>query len=50
MLLFVATSGPIVEFTGMRRGEAVGLCWTDSDVEAKSAQIVRQVVQIGWAT
>jgi len=34
----------------MRRGEAFGLCWTDIDVEAKAAQIVRQVVQIGWAT
>ncbi|MEY9864258.1 integrase [Catenulispora sp. GAS73] len=40
----------LLAFTGMRRGEAVGLCWTDIDVEAKSAQIVRQVVLIGWAT
>lgn len=40
----------LLAFTGMRRGEAVGLRWTDINVEAKSAQIVRQVVQIGWAT
>lgn len=40
----------LLAFTGMRRGEAVGLCWADINVEAKAAQIVRQVVQIGWAT
>ncbi|MEY9864394.1 integrase [Catenulispora sp. GAS73] len=40
----------LLAFTGMRRGEAVGLCWTDLDAEARTAQILRQVVQIGWAT
>jgi integrase len=40
----------LLAFTGMRWGEAVGLSWADVDLEAKVAQIVRQVVQIGWAT
>jgi integrase len=40
----------LLAFTGMRRGEAVGLRWADVDVEAKVVLVVRQVVQIGWAT
>ena len=38
----------LLAFTGMRRGEAVGLRWVDVDSEAKVVHVARQVVQNGW--
>ncbi len=38
----------LLAFTGMRRGEAVGLRWADVDLDAKVVHVARQVVQNGW--
>ncbi len=42
----------LIAFRGLRRGEAVGLPWSevDLDPEAGSVTISRQIVQLGWAT
>lgn len=40
----------LLAFTGLRRGEAVGLRWDDIDLQAGFLTVSRQVVQIGWAT
>jgi integrase len=40
----------LLAFTGLRRGEAVGLRWEDIDLAAGFLTVSRQVVQIGWAT
>ena len=40
----------LVAYRGLRRGEAVGLRWQDTDLEAGLLRITQQVVQLGWAT
>ena len=40
----------LVALRGLRRGEAVGLRWTEIDLEAGLLTVNRQVVQLGWAT
>jgi integrase len=34
--------------TGLRRGELLGLRWSDLDLEAAELQVVQTVVQVGW--
>lgn len=38
----------LIVFTGMRRGEAVGLRWIDVDLAASTLCVAQQVVQINW--
>ena len=40
----------LVTFRGLRRGEAVGLHWSDVDLENGLLAITTQVIQLGWAT
>jgi integrase len=44
----------LVAYTGLRRGEACGLRWTDLDLDGKSGRgtltVAQQVTQLGWAT
>lgn len=40
----------IVAYFGLRRGEAVGLRWQDIDLDAGSARIEQQIVQLGYQT
>jgi integrase len=40
----------LITFRGLRRGEAVGLRWTDVDMKGAMLTVERQVVQIGWQT
>jgi integrase len=40
----------LLAFTGLRRGEAVGLRWDDVDLDARWVSINRQEVQVGWST
>ena len=40
----------LVVFRGLRRGEAVGLRWTDVDLEALTVTVSEQIVQLGWQT
>jgi integrase len=40
----------LVVFRGLRRGEAVGLRWTDVDLEALTVTVSQQIVQLGWQT
>ncbi len=40
----------LVAYFGTRRGEAVGLRWSDVDLDAASARIEQQIVQLGYAT
>ncbi len=40
----------LVAFRGLRRGEAVGLPWTDVDLAGGSVTVSEQIVQLGWAT
>ncbi len=45
--------GPLYEvaaFTGLRRGELLGLQWDDIDVERSRLTVRRQIVQLGHAT
>ncbi len=45
--------GPLFElaaFTGLRRGELLGLRWADVDVERSRLTVRRQIVQLGHAT
>lgn len=45
--------GPLYEvaaFTGLRRGELLGLRWDDIDVERSRLVVRRQIVQLGHAT
>jgi integrase len=39
-----------VVFRGLRRGEAVGLRWTDVDLEGRTVTVTEQSVQLGWQT
>jgi integrase len=41
---------PLVAFRGLRRGEGVGLPWTDVDLKGKVITISQQIVQQGWET
>ena len=43
-------SGDLVVFTGLRRGEACGLRWSDLDLDAATLTVNQQIVQLGWAT
>ena len=36
--------------SGPRRGEGVGLKWTDLDLDAGTIEISEQIVQLGWET
>jgi integrase len=38
----------LIAFRGLRRGEACGLRWTDTDLEAGVITVLSQRVQIGW--
>ncbi|GAA2021078.1 tyrosine-type recombinase/integrase [Catenulispora yoronensis] len=40
----------LIAFTGLRRGEAVGLRWVDVDLGANTLHVTRQIVQIDWET
>jgi integrase len=40
----------LITFRGLRRGEAVGLRWTDIDMTGAMLTVEQQVVQIGWQT
>jgi integrase len=40
----------LVALRGLRRGEAVGLSWSDVDLDGGSMLIREQVVQLGWRT
>lgn len=40
----------LIALRGLRRGEAVGLSWSDVDLDAGSMLIRQQVVQLGWQT
>ncbi len=40
----------LVAFRGLRRGEAVGLPWTDVDLAGGTVTVSEQIVQLGWAT
>ncbi len=40
----------LVALRGLRRGEAVGLRWTDLDLDAGRLRVAQQVVQLGYAT
>jgi integrase len=40
----------LIALRGLRRGEAVGLSWTDLDLEGGWLLVREQVVQLGWRT
>jgi integrase len=40
----------LVAFRGLRRGEAVGLPWTDVHLEGGTVTISEQIIQLGWKT
>ena len=40
----------LIALRGLRRGEAVGLSWSDVDLDGASLLIREQVVQLGWRT
>ncbi|MFL6115277.1 MAG: tyrosine-type recombinase/integrase [Catenulispora sp.] len=40
----------LVAFTGLRRGEACGLRWSDLDLPARKMTVAQQIVQMGWET
>lgn len=40
----------LLVFRGPRRGEGIGLCWPDVDLDAGALAIVQQIVQVGWET
>ena len=40
----------LIAFTGLRRGEAVGLRWVDVDLDANTLHVAQQIVQIDWET
>ena len=40
----------LIALRGLRRGEAVGLSWSDVDLDGGSMLIREQVVQLGWRT
>ncbi len=40
----------LLVFRGPRRGEGVGLKWTDLDLDAGTVEISEQIVQVGWET
>ena len=39
----------LLAFSGLRRGEAVGLPWTNVDLEAATLDVTTQIVQLGYA-
>lgn len=40
----------LIAFRGLRRGEAVGLPWTNVDLDNGFLTVSTQIVQLGWAT
>jgi integrase len=40
----------LIAYRGLRRGEAVGIRWSDMQLEAGNLRITQQVVQLGWET
>ena len=40
----------LIAYRGLRRGEAVGLRWQDTNLDAAVLRITQQVVQLGWVT
>lgn len=40
----------LIAFRGLRRGEAVGLFWTEVDLTGATLTVAWQVVQVGWDT
>jgi integrase len=40
----------LLVFRGPRRGEGVGLRWTDLDLDAGVMDVAEQIVQVGWET
>ena len=40
----------LVAFRGLRRGEAVGLPWTDVHIEGGTVTVSEQIIQLGWKT
>ncbi len=39
----------LIAFRGLRRGEACGLPWSETDLTGQSITITAQITQIGWA-
>lgn len=40
----------LIAFRGLRRGEAVGLSWSEVDLDGATLTVAWQVVQLGWET
>lgn len=40
----------LIAYRGLRRGEAVGLRWSDVDLDQRTLRVSQQIVQLGWAT
>ena len=40
----------LIAYRGLRRGEAVGLPWSNVDLESGFLTVSTQIVQLGWAT
>lgn len=38
----------LIAYRGLRRGEAIGLPWLETDLPGRRLRIMQQVVQIGW--
>ncbi|MEU4802828.1 tyrosine-type recombinase/integrase [Actinosynnema sp. NPDC023587] len=38
----------LVAFRGLRRGEACGIRWSDTDLDAGTIEVAEQLVQLGW--
>lgn len=39
----------LIAFRGLRRGEACGLPWSETNLTAKTITITAQLIQVGWA-
>ena len=40
----------LIAYRGLRRGEACGLRWIDTDLDAGLIHVLNQIVQLGWDT
>jgi integrase len=40
----------LIAHRGLRRGEACGLRWVDTHLEAGTIEVLNQIVQYGWET
>jgi hypothetical protein len=39
----------LIAFRGLRRGEACGLPWSETDLTDQTITITAQITQVGWA-